>query len=30
MEMLKTVGVTVIAVVIALFIKSAIDSAMAE
>lgn len=28
MDMLKTVGITVIAVVIALYIKSAIDSAM--
>ncbi len=30
MEMLKTVGVTMIAVIIALYVKSAIDSATAE
>jgi hypothetical protein len=28
MEMLKTVGITVVAVIIALYVKSAIDSAV--
>jgi hypothetical protein len=30
MEMLKTVGITMIAVIIALYVKAAIDSATAE